>query len=100
MRYAPVQLVQRALEPQFFDRLEKIVDGIRLKSAKRVLLVGGRKDHGRFVLRVNLPQDIKAVPVGHLNVQEKEVRIKLFYHLLSFISIHGFTGYFYGRVLL
>src|SRR6266487_2743725 len=79
---SPVALVaQRVAHPRErfgealgLDRFEQVIDGVEVEGAQRVLVVGGDEDDGGEVLVAHGFEDLEAVEIWHLNIEEDQVR--------------------------
>src|SRR5688500_1169973 len=72
-------------EPFAIERLEQIIDGIHFEGADRELVVRGYEYHDRQALERKRFQHLKAVQLGHLNIEEYSIR-----HM-RFDDSHRFT---------
>jgi hypothetical protein len=62
--------VQRALQPLETDRLDEIVDRVRVERRERVLVVRGAEDHGgRGIDRREMPRRFESAHERHANVE-------------------------------
>jgi len=67
------KFLNRPIKAFGLDRFQKIVDGIRLEGAERVLIVCGGEDDGGLASEVR--EQLEAVHAGHLNVEEENVDV-------------------------
>jgi len=66
--------LERLLEAGLVERLEQVVEGAHLEGAQRVGLVSGDEHHEREALAADRLHHGKPVPLGHLHVEEHQVR--------------------------
>ena len=70
------KLLNGTLQPFLMHRLQKIVDAVHRKSPHRIFIVGrGKHNHA---LRPCLFDKNKRITVGQLDVQEQNVRMRMF----------------------
>ena len=74
----PVEKILRAPDRSnhalVVERFEQIVERLNLECANRVLFEGRNEDDGGRTLAARCSRDRKAVEIGHLNVEEDEIR--------------------------
>ena len=62
-----------AAEARFVHGLQKIVDGAGIERAHGVFLVRCREDHDRHRVGADGLDDVEAVELGHLHVEEDDI---------------------------
>ena len=70
--------LQRRAEALVVERLQQVVQRMRLEGAQGELVVGGHEDHHGHTTDADRLQHVEAVDLGHLNVQEEQIRWRLF----------------------
>src|SRR5258705_9618104 len=65
---------QRKIESSIIKRLQKVVEGTRLKSPQRILVISRNEHHRRRQLSPQHLQHIKPVALRHLNVEKNQIR--------------------------
>src|SRR5215471_1884640 len=71
--YSRFSTIERHPKPLAVDWLQQVVERAVFKSLKAILIVGGNKDDYRHSIGRQRRQHIKAVHLGHLNVEENKV---------------------------
>ena len=66
--------LQRALEALRAEGLEQVVHGVGVEGAHGVLVVGGDEDDHRRLRGFDQFQHFEAIQLGHLDVEEEQVR--------------------------
>src|SRR5215467_1745319 len=65
---------ERGFETVGFKRLEQIIQRVSLKGADCVLVIGGGKNDERQPLAGKFLQQLEAIHLWHLNIEEEQVR--------------------------
>ena len=66
--------VEGEIEPRVVEWFEQVVEGSGLEGAQGVPVVGGDEDDGRRNITAEKFKHVEAVALGHLDVEEEEVR--------------------------
>jgi len=67
---------QRLRETAVVEGLEQVVERVDFEGADGVAVVGGDEDDGGHRVRADLFQHRKAIDLGHLDVEEEEIRTR------------------------
>src|SRR5581483_1425844 len=66
-----LNLVERAFQLRNLDGLQEVINRIHLEGAERIFIVSGREDDERLLAESG--EQLEAVHLGHLNVEEERV---------------------------
>ena len=70
----PARALERVGEALAIEGLEDVVEGAHLEGLEGVLIVGGHEDDERHALAPDRFDDLEAVHVRHLDIEEDELR--------------------------
>jgi hypothetical protein len=85
---------QSALESCIVEGLQQIVESAGLKGFESVLIVSSNENHGRRHIPAKHFENVKSVALGHLNIQENEVRLRPAYLFERLKPRSGFSDDF------
>lgn len=80
---------QCLFEPLVVVGLQEIIDGGHVERLNGVLVVSGRKDDRRHVLRPHLAHHVDPREAGHLDIEEDEVRVQAVDDFDRFAAVRG-----------
>src|SRR6266436_7916387 len=80
-------------ESRYFQRLDQIVERVRLKRAHGEFIVGSHKYQEWHGLRANFFNDIKAIQVWHLHVEKYEVWLQFAQCTDGLASVSGLCNH-------
>src|SRR5215213_3147716 len=89
----------RRVKPLAVEGLEEVIKGMHLESAYGILIVGSYEDDIRSGLWIERLEHLEAAQLGHLNVQEDEVRPERLDRIYCFTTIRTFSHYLDFRIL-
>src|SRR5579872_615735 len=92
--------VEGVMQPFLVEWLEQVIEGVCLKCAHCILVVSSRKNHDWHVLGIRLTQHLKAIHVGHLDVQEKQIGCTILKRLSRLNAVLAFGNDLHFRFLL
>src|SRR5258706_16085265 len=67
--------VERFLETLAIEWFKKVIDRMNFESLQCECVVGRHKNHSGHMAVLEMTQDAEAIELGHLNIQEHQVRL-------------------------
>ena len=77
-------------EAVLVERLQDVVECMRLERLHRELVVCGHEDHDGRCIGAERFEDAEAVALGDVDVQEEQLRLRVMDHLHGRITVPGF----------
>jgi hypothetical protein len=64
------------MEASLIERLQEVIEGVRLEGANRILIVGRGKNYKGEITGIDFAEHLETVEIWHLNVEQEQVGVK------------------------